>query len=171
MFGTGLAKAREILCNREIACHADFLTAADAHAVDTRDDGFVASQDRRNHVVEQTHILPVFLGIAGVIFGIFLGVAACAERLVANAGKHHRNDVAGIRCGAKGAVDALHHIGRVRIELAGIIQPYPGIEQVRNDIAIRSAGGALFVNDAGRGFQGNDVVVNKMGHLIKSCHD
>ena len=115
----------------EVAGHADFLAAADAHAVDARDHRLVATEDRRHHVVEQAHVLPVFLRIAGVIFGIFLGVAAGAERLVADAGEHHRDDVARVRGGAEGADHALHHVGRVGIVLARVVEPDPGIEQPR----------------------------------------
>ena len=44
---------------------ADFLAAADAHAVDAADDGLVAGENRGNHVVEQPHVLAVLLGMAG----------------------------------------------------------------------------------------------------------
>ena len=169
VLGAGLAEPREILGDGEIAGHADFLAAADAHAVDARDHRLVAAEDRRHHVVEQAHVLPVFLRIAGVIFGIFLGVAAGAERLVAHAGKDHRDDVARIRGGAEGADDALHHIRRVGIELAGIVEPDPGVEQARNDPAVSTARRALLVDDAGNGLEGDDVVIDEMGlgHLRK----
>ena len=89
VLGAGLAEARQVLRDREVAGHADFLAAADAHAVDAADHRLVAAEDRRDHVVEQAHVLAVFLRIAGVVLGVFLGVAAGAEGLVAGAGEHH----------------------------------------------------------------------------------
>ena len=110
--------------------------------------GLSQAEDRRHHVVEQPHVLPVFLRIAGVVLRIFLGVSAGAERLVADAGKNHRDDIARIGGGAEGADDALHHIGRVGIELAGIVEPDPGVEQARNDLAVSAARRALLVDNA-----------------------
>ena len=83
VLGPGLAEAREVLRDREVAGHADLLAAADAHAVDAADHRLVAGEDRRDHVVEQPHVLAVLLRLAGVVLGVFLGVAAGAERLVA----------------------------------------------------------------------------------------
>ena len=53
----GLPEPRVIAGDREVARHADLLTAADPHTVDAADDRLVAEQDRRDHVVEQTHVL------------------------------------------------------------------------------------------------------------------
>src|SRR6516225_9390042 len=49
---SGLAEARQVLGDREVAGHAYFLAAADAHAVDAADDRLVAAEDGRDHVVE-----------------------------------------------------------------------------------------------------------------------
>ena len=144
VLGSGLAEAGEVLGDREIAGHADFLAAADAHAVDAGDDRLVAAEDRRDHVVEQPHVLAVFLRVAGVVLGIFLGVAAGAERLVAGAGEHHRVDVPGVARGAEGEDDALHHVGGVGIELRRVVEGDPGVEQAGDLRAIGRLHRALF---------------------------
>jgi hypothetical protein len=41
----GLAEAREVLRDREVACHADLLAAADTHAVHATDHRLVAGED------------------------------------------------------------------------------------------------------------------------------
>jgi hypothetical protein len=84
VLGASLTEAGEVLSDGEVAGHADFLAATDAHAIDAADHRLVAAQDGRDHVVEQSHVLAVFLRIAGVVFGVFLGVAAGAEGLVAD---------------------------------------------------------------------------------------
>ena len=40
-----------------------------------------------DHVVEEAHVLPVLLRVAGVVLGVLLGVAAGAEGAVAGAGE------------------------------------------------------------------------------------
>ena len=148
VLGARLAEAREILRDREIAGHADFLAAADAHAVDAADHRLVAGEDGRDHVVEQPHIAAIFLRIAGVVFGVFLGVAAGAERLVAGAGKHHRDDVARGARGAEGEDDALHHLGRVGVELARIVERDPRIVEPGDGLAVGALHRALLVDHA-----------------------
>ena len=106
VLGAGLAEARQVLRHGEVAGHADLLPAADAHAVDAADHRLVAGEDRRHHVVEQAHVLPVLLRVPGVVLGVLLGVAAGAEGLVAGAGEHHATDVAGIGGRAEGEDDA-----------------------------------------------------------------
>ena len=148
VLGAGLAEAREILRDREIAGHADFLAAADAHAVDAADHRLVADQDGRHHVVEQPHIAAIFLRIAGVIFGVFLGIAAGAERLVAGAGEHDRDHVARRARLAEGEDHALHHLGGVGIELARIVERDPGIVEPGDRLAVFAFDRALFVTHA-----------------------
>src|SRR5512141_1142980 len=101
MLGPGLPEASEILCNRKIAGHSNFLTTTDTHAVHATDHGLVAAKNRRNHVVEEPHISPIFLGIARVVFRVFLGISASAKGFVARTGKHHGDYVASRACGAK----------------------------------------------------------------------
>jgi len=81
-----LAEEGQVLREGEVAGHADLLPAGDAHAVHAADDGLVAVQDGRDHVVEQAHVLPVLLRVPGVILRVLLRVPAGAERLVPGAG-------------------------------------------------------------------------------------
>ena len=62
VLGAGLAEPGEVARQREIAGHADFLATADPHAVDPVDDRFIAGEDRRDHVVEEPHVLAVLAG-------------------------------------------------------------------------------------------------------------
>ncbi len=120
----------------KVAGHADLLAAADAHAVDAADHRLVAGEDRRDHVVEQPHVAAIFLRIAGVVLGVFLGVAAGAERLVAGAGEHHGDDIArGARL-AEREDHALHHVGGVGVELRRIVERDPGVEQAGDRLAV-----------------------------------
>ena len=145
VLGAGLTEAREVLRDREVAGHADFLAAADAHAVDAANHRLVAAENRRDHVVEQPHIAAVFLRIAGVIFGVFLGVAAGAKRFVADAGEDHRDDVARSTGRAEGQNGRLHHVGGVGVELAGIVERDPGVEQPGHRLAVGSLHRTLLV--------------------------
>jgi hypothetical protein len=148
VFRPSLAKAGEVLRNREVAGHADFLAAANAHAIHAADYRLVATNDRRDHVIEKPHIAPVFLRIAGVVFGIFLGVAAGAESLVARAGKHDRNNITRRAGGTKSQDGRLHHIGRVGVELGGVVERDPGIEQPGYRLAVGPFHRTLFVMHA-----------------------
>ena len=169
VLGAGLTEASEILCNREVASHADFLAAADAHAVDAANHRLVAANNRRNHVVEQPHIAAVFLRIAGVVLGVFLGVASGAKRLVAGAGEDHRNDVARRAGGAKCQNGRLHHIGRVGVELAGVVERDPGVEQPGHRLAVGSLHRTLLVvhafGDRLARLLGNEIVILGFGIL------
>ena len=160
----GLAEAGEVLRHREVAGHADLLPAADAHAVDAADHRLVAGEDRRDHVVEQPHVLPVLLRLAGVVLGVLLGVAAGAEGLVADAGEHHAVDVAGVAGGAHGQDHALDHVGGVRVELAGVVEPDPGVVQAGDLLAVGPARRPLLVAHAGLGEIVDQVVVLELAH-------
>ena len=163
VLGPGLAEAREILRDREIAGHADFLAAADAHAVHAADHRFVAADDRRDHVVEQPHVPPVFLGIAGVVLGVFLGVTAGAKCLVAGPGENHGDHVARRARRAKRQDRRLHHVGRVGIELGGIVERDPGVEQSGHRLSVDPLHRPLLVVHAlGNGFArclGDKIVI------------
>ena len=148
VLGAGLAEAGEVLRDREVAGHADFLAAADAHAVDAADHRLVAADDGGDHVVEQPHIAAVFLRIAGVIFGVFLGVAAGAEGLVAGAGEHHRDHVARRARRAEGEDRRLHHVGRVGVELARVVERDPGVGEAGDRLAVGAFHRTLFVMHA-----------------------
>jgi hypothetical protein len=98
--------------------------------IDAADHRLVAGEDGRDHVVvEQSHVLAVFLRMAGVVFRVLLGVAAGAEGLVARTGKHHAIDVARIRRGAESEDDPLDHVGGVGVVLRWVVQRDPCIEQ------------------------------------------
>jgi hypothetical protein len=106
--------------DREVAGHADLLAAGDAQAVDPADDRLVAQQDRRHHVVEQTHVLEVLVRPAGVVGGVLGGVAAGAEGALAGAGENHGDGrPVGARA-AEGEDHLLDRFGRVAVELAGL---------------------------------------------------
>ena len=68
---------------------ADFLAAGDTHAIDAADHRLLAVEDAVDHGVEEVHVLAVLVRPLRVVGGIFGGVAAGAERLVAGAGQHH----------------------------------------------------------------------------------
>src|SRR5215813_2008105 len=87
----GLAKARVISRDGEVASHSDLLAAGDPHSIHSADDWLVAEEDCRHHVIEQAHVLRVLAWATCVIGGVFLGVSAAAKRLVAGAGEHHRH--------------------------------------------------------------------------------
>lgn len=89
--------------------------------------GLSQAENRRNHVVKEPHVAAVFLRVSGIVFGIFLGVAARAEGLVAGSGKHNGDDIAGSACGAERENDRLYHFGIVGIKLRRIIERYPRI--------------------------------------------
>ena len=159
VLGAGLAEARQILRDREVAGHADLLAATDAHAVDAADHRLVAGQDGADHVVEQAHVLAVFLRLPGVVLGVFLGVAAGAESLVADAGEDHAADVAGVRSRAHRQDHALDHVGGVGVVLARVVEPDPGVVQTFDHAAIGSARRTLLVAHARLGGVVDEVVV------------
>jgi hypothetical protein len=98
---------------------------------------------------------------AGVIFGIFLGVAAGAERLVAGAGKDHRIDIAGVRGGAEGEDRAFHHVGRVGVELARVVERDPDIVEAGRRRSVGPPGRAFLVDNAVR-----HLLARGIGHEI-----
>src|SRR6266540_3548103 len=79
MLWTGLPEAREVLRDRKIAGHTNFLPTGQTHPIDPIDHRFVAHQDRGDHIVEEPHVLLILLWIAGIIFSILLRIAAGAE--------------------------------------------------------------------------------------------
>ena len=93
MFGARLAEVGQILGDGEVTGHSNFLATTDSHAVDPADDGFVAAENAGNHVVEQAHVLPVFLRVTRVILGVFLGVSAGAKCPVAGSGEYDADNV------------------------------------------------------------------------------
>ncbi len=113
VFGTCLAKYRHVAGNGEIAGHPDLLSARDAHAVDPTDHRFVAMQNRRHHIVKQTHVLTVLFRLTRVIFGVFPGVAACAKGLIAFPCEHHGHHVPGICGGSKRQNNLFYHLGSI----------------------------------------------------------
>src|SRR5579863_2030341 len=163
MFRTGLAETGEILRNREVAGHADFLATTDAHTVHPADHRLVAADDRGDHVVEQPHISAVLLRIAGIVFGVFLGVAACTKRLVAGASEYHRHHVARCTRSPKRQDRGFYHVGRVGVELALVVERDPGIEQARYRFSISALHRTLLVVDVlGHGFTyciGHKIVI------------
>ena len=88
MFWSCLPEACHIAGNAEVASHANFLSTAYAHAVNTANNRFLAHKYGRDHVIKQPHILGVFLRVAGIVFGIFLGVATSAKCFVTYGGKN-----------------------------------------------------------------------------------
>ena len=110
--------------------------------------GLSQARIRRDHVVEEAHVPAIFLRVAGVVFGIFLGIAAGAERLVAGSGEYDGNDIA---CGtrlAEGKDHAFNHVGGVRVELRRVVEGDPAVEQTGYGLAVGPAHGTLFVKDA-----------------------
>ena len=127
VFGPGLAEIRQILRHAEIASHADFLATAYPHAVDAAHDRFVASQDGRHHVVEQPHVLAVFLRVTSIILSVLFGIAASAERLVAAAREHDGIHVACVRGRTKREDHAFDHSRRVGVVLFRVVQSDPDV--------------------------------------------
>src|SRR6516225_5668244 len=96
----------------------------------------LSGEDSRNHVVEQPHVAAIFLWIAGVIFSVFLGVAAGTECLVTGAGEDDRDHVTRGAGGAKSEDRRLHHVGCVGIKLARIVERDPCVVKAWDRIAI-----------------------------------
>jgi hypothetical protein len=89
----------------------------------------------------------VFLGVPGIVFGVFLGIAPGAECFVPNRGEydsHHTPVVGGFPHGKDHLLDSLGGIG---IILLGIVQDDPGVEQAFNWIAIKILAGTFFEQD------------------------
>jgi hypothetical protein len=174
VLGAGLAEARQVLRNGEVAGHADFLAAADAHAVHAADHRLVAGEDRRHHVVEQPHVLPVLLRVAGVVLGVFLGVAAGAEGLVAHAGEHHAAHVARSGGRAEREDHALHHVGGIGVVLRRVVEPDPGVGQAGGHLALGRARLALLAAHPGRGQRRQVVVLEELrvrhAHIVALSH-
>ena len=146
VLGSGLAEVGQVLGDGEITGHADFLAAADAHAVDPADDRLVAAQNGRHHVVEQPHVLAVFLRVAGIVFGIFLGVAAGAEGLVADRREDHGVNFPVDGSAAESEDRRLHHFRRVGIVLGRIVEDDPGVVQAFGRAAVEPCGRAFLVD-------------------------
>ena len=117
-----------------------------------------------HHVVEQAHVLPVFLRVAGVVLGVFLGVAAGAEGLVAGAGEDDAVDVARVRRRAEREDHALHHVGRVGVVLRRVVERDPGVVEAGHGLAVGRRRGPLLVADAGLGEVVDEVVVLEFAH-------
>ena len=164
VLGTGLAEAREVLRDREVAGHPDLLATADAHPVDAADHRLVAGEDPGDHVVEQAHVLPVLLRMPGVVLGVLLGVAAGAEGLVAGAGEDDAVDVARVRRGAEREDHALHHVGGVGVELRRVVERDPGVEEARRGLAVGRLRRPLLVANTGLRDVVDEVVVLELAH-------
>jgi len=62
------------------------VAAADRHAVQTADHRLAAFQNRLDIAGENPHVLEIVARPLGVVGGVLLDIAACAERFVAGAG-------------------------------------------------------------------------------------
>ena len=84
----------------------------------------------RDHVVEEPHVLLVFLRTARVVLGVLLRVAARAERAIADARQHdaHHRPVA--RRLAEREDELGQRLGRVAVQLRRVVQPDPGVVQI-----------------------------------------
>jgi hypothetical protein len=129
------------------------------------DHGLVAGENRRHHVVEQAHVLPVLQRMAGVILGVFLGVSTGAEGPFAHSGEHHAVDVAGLRGGTERHDQALDHFRRVRIQLIRVVERDPDIEQPRHDRAVWQFRWPLLVAHSGLGEVLDEVVTLQFTHF------
>ena len=143
----GLPEARQVLRDGEVAGHPDLLAAADAHAVDAADHRLVAAEDGAHHVVEEPHVLPVLLRVAGVVLGVLLRVAAGAEGPSPAPVKTTATTSRALRRGAEARGSSLHHVGRVGVELARVVERDPGVVEARHLAAVGVAGGPLLVAD------------------------
>ena len=94
VFGSRLSENGEIRRNGEVAGHADFLAPGDAHAVNPADDRFFAGQNSIHHMIEQFHVLTVFITAQAVKFAVFLGISAGTKGVGTRAGEYDRNDAA-----------------------------------------------------------------------------
>ena len=137
MTRSGLAEGGRISRDGNIARPANFLTAGDAHAVDAADDRFLTHQDRIDHLIKKGHIFSIFSRFLGVIFRIFLGIAASAECGSTGAGKNHRDDIACFLRALETGNNAFHHFGGVRVILCRIIKRNPGAGQTLNRFPAR----------------------------------
>ena len=133
----GLTENSQVAGNRQVTGHSDLLAAGDSHAVHPADHRLLAVEDRVYHAVEQVHVLPVFMGPHGIVFGVFFGVSACAEGHVASSGEydgHYGPVLAGCR---KPGNNALDHFRGVRVVLLGVVEADPGDVKSFNFLAFR----------------------------------
>src|ERR1019366_4219353 len=145
VLGAGLAKASEILRNREVAGHADFLAATDTHSIHTTNNWLVTAKDGRDHVVEESHVPPVFLGTAGIVLGVLLSISTGAKRLITGSGENDGDNIAGGASLAERKNHTLDHLGCVGIELGRVIERDPRIVEVRDGLAVFAFRRPLFV--------------------------
>jgi hypothetical protein len=100
-----------------------------------------------SQVVEQPHVLLVFLGIAGVVLGIFLRIPAGAKGLVAR-GREDDGDHAAIHGGlSEGEDQLLHGVGRVAVVLRRIVEADPGVVEPAGGSAGGVESGTQLVSD------------------------
>ncbi len=144
MLGSGLAEAGGIRRDRDIAGRADFLAAGDADAVAAVDHRLVANQDVRDHVVEQAHVLFVFLRVARIILRVLFGIASGAEGLIADGGEDDGHAGAVHRGLAEGEDRFFHHSRGIGVELFGVVENDPVIVQAFDGAAVIISQRSLF---------------------------
>ena len=121
MFRSRLAEYGKVARNRKITSHPDFLPAADTHSIDPANHWLVALKNRRDHVVEQTHVLTVFTRRASVQLGILTSVSSAAERARARSGQDHSYRSTVVAGFAECENDFLGHDGGVAVEFARVV--------------------------------------------------
>ena len=147
MFRTGLSEPCEILGYGKITRHPDLLTTSDPHPVHPANNRFVVHEDGGDHVVEKTHVLFVFLGIAGIIFSIFLRVSPSAERFIPHRSEYDSNDTPVVGSFPHGKDYLFDRVGRIGVILQGIVQNDPGVEHAFYGIALKILAGPFFKQD------------------------
>ena len=160
----GLAESSVVPGDGEVAGHPNLLSAADPHPVDAADDGLVAEQDARDHVVEEPHVLQVLERPIRVVGRVLGGVAAGAEGARANAREHH-GDAPAIGARAPEREDhVLDRRGRVGVQLRLVVEHDPGLVQALDRHALAVLHRAPLVANVAKLVLRDEVVVVELGH-------
>ena len=77
------------------------------------DSGFLTIKNAVNHGVKQVHVRTIFLGSAGIVFGIFLGISPRAESFISCTRQNYRYDTPVVGGFAKSHDDFLDGLGGV----------------------------------------------------------
>ncbi len=136
MLGTSLTKSGEILCNGKITGHTNFLSATNPHTVGPAYYRLIAHQNGRNHVIEEPHVLLVFLRITCIVLCVFFGVATGAKCFISNGSKHYRSDTSVVGSFAECESSFFYGLGGIGVVLLWIIKYYLCIEKAFHVIAI-----------------------------------
>jgi len=148
VFGSGLAENGVIASDGEVASHTDLLAAGYPTAVHPADGGLLAVQNGVHHGDEQIHVGAVLLGPPTVVFGVFLGIAAGAEELLAHGCEHNRNHGTVRGSDLEPGDNTLHHLGGVGVTLTRVIQSDPRGEESLDRPILLIEYGFEFVHDA-----------------------